>query len=130
MYYPDLSPYTYHGDPEPESVNIGWLDSAHPFPQGPVPPGLVERLIELSLHPAKQHRGLHDCEFCPPGQGRHVFARSSAGQELRLGSAELRVRSHGSHVYAVPTLISHYIAGHGYQPPAEFIDAVLHPPAA
>ena len=129
MYYPDLSPCTYsHVDPG--HIAVGWLDSTHPFPRGPVPAGLVERLVELSLQPAIQHRGLHDCEFCPPGQGRQVFVRSASSQELRLGSAILQVPSPGGRVYAVPTLISHYIAAHGYQPPAEFIATVLRSPAA
>ena len=130
MYYPDLSSCTYNGDFGPEHIAVGWLDSVHPFPQGPVPAGLAERLVELSLHPAIQYRGLHDCEFCPPGQGRDVFACSAAGWQLRLGSAVVCVASRSGRVYAVPTLISHYIATHGYQPPAEFIDAVLHSPAA
>ena len=128
MFYPDLSPCTYsHVDPE--RVAVGWLDGAHPFSQGSVSSGLVERLVELSLHPTIQHRGLHPCELCPPDQGRAVFARTSSGEELRLGSAIFYVPSRDSRVFAAPTLISHYIAVHGYQPPAEFIDAVLHPPA-
>ena len=95
-----------------------------------MPPGLVERLIELSWQPAVQHRGLHPCEFCPPDQSYDVFLRMPSGEERYLASAIIYVLAGGSRVFAAPTLISHYIAVHDYQPPVEFIDAVLHPPVA
>ena len=129
MYYPDLSPCTY-SHVEPGHIAVGWLDRVHPFPQGMVPSGLVERLIALSWQPAIQHRGLHACEFCPPDQSYEVFLSMPSGEQRYLASAIIYVPAGGSRVFAAPTLISHYIAAHGYQPPAEFIDAVLNPPVA
>ena len=43
MYFADLSPYSYHGDPELESLNVGWLDKARGYPRGPVPAIRVDR---------------------------------------------------------------------------------------
>jgi len=128
MYFPDLTSYSYHGHPEPESRNVGWLDSEHDFPCGPVPVGFVERLLAFSKKPAKQHRGFHICQFC--GIDPHlVIYDQAAMQRLNeagaLGSAEIRVVGRSRVVYASPTMICHYVAAHRYQPPQEFIDAVM-----
>ena len=37
----------------------------------------------------------------------------------------MRVWGKDGNVYAAPSLIFHYILQHGYQPPQEFIDAVM-----
>ena len=42
-----------------------------------------------------------------------------------LSSTEIRVVGRDKRVYASPALICHYIATHGYQPPREFIEAVM-----
>lgn len=128
MYFPDLTPYTYHPPPEPLSVNVGWLDRAYDFPQGPVPAGFVGRLLELCRKTAKQHRGFYVCPFCDLGADAGIpepaaFERVKAAGAL--GSAELRVAGQGGRVYAAPTLIAHYVDVHGYQPPAEFVRAVM-----
>lgn len=34
MFFPDLSPYAYFPDEPADTVNIGWLDPAHPFETG------------------------------------------------------------------------------------------------
>ncbi len=47
-----------------------------------------------------------------------------AGESVRLGSAEIRVLGDGG-IYAAPDLLPHYIEAHGYQPPDEFVDAVM-----
>lgn len=44
---------------------------------------------------------------------------------LRVGSAEIRVFYQGK-TYAAPNLLYHYVVEHHYQPPSEFIEAVLH----
>ena len=47
------------------------------------------------------------------------------GQENSLGSAEIRVKGKDGKVYAAPTLIYHYVAAHDYDPPKEFVEALL-----
>ena len=44
-------------------------------------------------------------------------------QDVHLGNAELRVRD-GPAIYVAPSLLPHYIASHGYQPPAEVLTAI------
>ncbi len=46
------------------------------------------------------------------------------GESVRLGSAEIRVLGDDG-IYAAPDLLPHYIEAHGYQPPDEFVDAVI-----
>jgi hypothetical protein len=47
------------------------------------------------------------------------------GRSIRLGNGEVRVRAPDGQWYAAPTLVAHYVAGHGYLPPRPFVDAVL-----
>lgn len=42
-----------------------------------------------------------------------------------LGSAEIRVKAKDGRIYAAPNLIYHYVAEHDYDPPKEFIEALL-----
>ena len=44
-------------------------------------------------------------------------------EELRLGSAEIRVFGREEGTYAAPDLIYHYVVDHHYLPPEEFIKA-------
>ena len=132
MYFADLTPYSYHGDPEPESLNVGWLDKAHSYPRGPVPTGFLERLNAICKRPAKRHRGFHVCEFCDFGPEpasldqatRNTrYERQKAAGVLR--STEIRVLGRDGKVYASPASICHYVETHGYQPPQEFVEAVM-----
>lgn len=132
MYFADLTPYSYHGHHEPESLNVGWLDNAHAYPRGPVPSGFVERLVEICRRPAKQHRGFHVCEFCDlgPEPASSNQAALNAQYERQkaagvLSSTEIRVTGRDGRVYASPALICHYVVTHSYQPPQEFIEAVM-----
>jgi len=47
------------------------------------------------------------------------------GREVALGNGEVRVRAPDGRWYAAPTLVAHYVAVHGYLPPAPFVGAVL-----
>lgn len=122
-YYPDLSPYSYlPGNARPGELNVGWLDRQHPFPTGVIP-GLAEKIFSLCRRPVNRTRGFHACEFCDaPRMGVEV---EHAQVKLRLGSAEIRVQGRAEVQFACPDLIYHYIVGHAYQPPAEFVEAVL-----
>lgn len=44
---------------------------------------------------------------------------------FRSGNGEIRVHTPSGAVYCAPALVSHYVAEHQYQPPDEFIGAVI-----
>jgi len=128
VYFPDLTPYEYFRD-ESTALNVGWLSPSHPFPQGDVPAGFVERLRRLKNHPVNQTRGFHLCPWCDDG-----FFDSSVDRRIRIqrmrdlgacSSAEIRALGMDGRVYAAPMMICHYVEAHRYKPPQEFIDAVM-----
>lgn len=123
-YYPDLTPYTYLKIASSDEVlNIGWLDIQHPFPKKKAPEALLDVLFERCLHPAIQMRGFHRCTFCDaPNESMRV---SRHGRENLLGSSEIRITGKDRRVYAAPTLIYHYVAAHDYDPPIEFVEALM-----
>jgi hypothetical protein len=142
-YFADLTPYGYwvsslsyspeRDEPWPglPLVNVGWLDTDHPFPTGPVPDGLLVKLDELAKARVMQTRGHHYCQLCirdlggePQLESLDLDARIDLYVSLPRESAEFRVKGDGV-VYAVPQLALHYIDAHQYQPPAEFCDAVM-----
>jgi hypothetical protein len=112
-FFEDLTPYTYlHPEEElPGTVNIGWLDKDHPYPKGETSGEFQMKLDQLCQQRVKQTRGIHPCCFC-------------RGRERPVSSSELRVLGNGK-VYAAPSLVHHYVVAHDYQPPSEFIAAVL-----
>ena len=65
-YFPDLSAYAgeFAVDGCSVALNVGWLDTGHPYPQGEPPAGLPERLARLARKPVNLMRGLHACGFC------------------------------------------------------------------
>lgn len=136
-YYPDLSPYRYFpSDDTPVAVNIGWLSGWYPFRRGKVPLPFLERLREFCIAKVMSTRGFHSCGigWCKLRQCSGLsFLQSQIhvdykNQELRLGSAEIRVFGLGAIVYAAPNLIYHYVSAHQYRPPEEFVQAVLTSP--
>jgi hypothetical protein len=129
-YFPDLTPYTYLPDTVPPGVelsNIGWLDAAHPFPQGSTSPEFIKKLTELCAHhQTAQARGWHSCNLThPEGAPPYPFTVVVGEETIRLGSAEIRVPASGNRWFTAPTLILHYVLDHAYLPPAEFVEAVL-----
>jgi len=126
-YYPDLSLYTYlPSGMSPTTLNVGWLDKLHIYPQAEVPDTFTERLWSFCCRPVEQTRGLQECVFCPKADW--IVRQRRGDEELLLGSAEIRVFGRGDTVYAAPNLIYHYVVAHRYCPPAEFIQAVLDGP--
>jgi len=110
-YFPDLSPFGYLRR-EPDTLNVGWLDDAHPYPTGDVPQGFAERLmafLKMSVNPTF---GMHTCEICK---------EATCTNEIRVFGA-------GATVYAAPTMIYHYVLDHGYRPPDAFIAALFSSP--
>jgi hypothetical protein len=147
-YYPDLSPYQYREtstpaqrDREPpvygvaNTVNVGWLDGAEPFSTGETSGEFRERLLEFCLqgHDFNLTRGPHSCNLpeCPVEPDRfgrrHPPPVRRGKQTAYQGSSEIRVVGEAA-IYAAPTMIYHYVVDHNYQPPDEFVEAVLNGP--
>ena len=123
--FTDLTPYVYGPDyssgqrrgdqDQPNTVNIGWLDSVMigenlaGSADVVVPSAFVDRLAELVKHNlVNEYRGSHVC-WC---ERRH------------RSNGEIRV-THAGVTYVAPQAIHHYVTHHGYKPPQVFIDAVL-----
>jgi hypothetical protein len=121
MYFADLSPCEYYG------LSVGWLEKGHDFPQGAVPSGFLERLLERCRNPAIRHCGGHLCEFCP--SLKHAQAASNLqlprGERVWLGSGFIQVHPRQGVAFVAPTLVFHYVRDHGYLPPARFIEATM-----
>jgi hypothetical protein len=125
-YYPDLTPFEYYPVEEP-MLNVGWLSKAQPFRRGPVPLAFAHELGILAQRPVNLTRGHHVCEFCePPLDLIAAFPTYEEVWEMfRSGNGEIHVRGPSGTVYCAPALILHYVAEHQYQPPQEFVDAVI-----
>ena len=126
-WFPDLSPYTYHPG-ESGFLNVGWLERGHLFPRGPVPLEFASELRRLSEAPVNVTRGFHRCQLCnPPTEAIAALpACMSVWWMDRVGGAEVHVKGADGTTYAAPSLIMHYVSEHQYQPPRQFIEAVLY----
>jgi hypothetical protein len=116
MYYTDLGNRCQlaHG---PGIKAVGWLSISYDYRKGRVPSTFTEAL-RLHLISPWQPVGLfgeHVCEFC-------VENRFSSGLNLLIPSTEAAI------LYISPAMILHYIEMHNYQPPEEFIKAVMYCP--
>ena len=129
MFYEDLSEYEYLTEdtfddresglfalwyhPTYARLNVGWLAAGQPYPRGRVPAGLVEKLEAIQrIQWMNVCLGVHVCDLCPPAEGPE-------------GNGEIRIPGEPGIAYAAPFLVTHYIAVHGYKPPAGFVEAVL-----
>ncbi|MFF7458180.1 hypothetical protein [Kitasatospora sp. NPDC008115] len=142
-FFPDLSPYGYFSDdvvadgpysasfvPAYHRINVGWLSGQHRYTTGAGPEGLLGRLLDIiRWQDVNSTRGFHVCELCPRGDTwTGLPTVEHKGDVLYLGTSEIRVPGAPGEVFAAPTLIAHYVGGHGYLPPVSFIDAVLRCP--
>jgi hypothetical protein len=130
-YFPDLTRYTHGRDDAIEGggqdLRVGWLQSGHEFARGDAPAGLVDALVLCATRPVRLMKGFHECDLCP-SVSRHEMRIASMdldGRRLKLGNGEVRVRAPDGRWYTAPTLVAHYVAAHGYLPPAPFVGAVL-----
>jgi hypothetical protein len=116
QYFDDLSPrHTKEDrfkDRFKDYVCIGWLDSKNDFPKGDVPREVIDKI--KNMEPYIRTKGFHTCEFCTDSDDKRI-SRSST---------EFKVEGNGK-TYCFPQMLVHYITKHNYQPPQEFIDAVL-----
>src|SRR5437899_1108844 len=67
-WFADLTPYTYHehvgGEAEPNTLNIGWLDTGMEFSTGECDRDVVARLRDLCRDGVNRTRGLYRCNLC------------------------------------------------------------------
>ena len=125
-YFPDLASCAYFGLADASKLKaVGWLDSAHAFPTGPVDADLVMRLVILAEDPWEPCRfmGYHACEFCTGGPELFGTIVAYGGRRLVVGARNLFIPGMGA-VYVTPSLVLHYLLGHQYRPPTEFVEAV------
>ena len=126
-YFKDLTPYTY--TQVDQSLNIGWLSVSEEYVIGETSLEFKEKLRQFCLdeNVIKIMRGFQECEFCGLSSTDWARTHPSYGENskwMSIGDGEIRVIGDGV-IYAAPALIYHYIVEHQYQPPQEFIDAVL-----
>ncbi len=130
MYFADLDLCFYHSGPldayewQVPLRAVGWLEYPREFRKGTAANGLVAKINEMAkqtsaIYSGFAFRGLHHCSYC-----------AAAGLPVPpLSGSHLNVFVPGtSIVYAAPAGIVHYIEEHSYQPPTEFVEAVLHCP--
>jgi hypothetical protein len=123
-WYPDLSQYSYAPESIPPGqtiLNVGWLGSGHDFPTGDSPGGFLDTLADGHA----RTRGWHGCNLPHAEQLEYPCTIEVDGNQVPLGSAEVRVISEDGTVLSAPNLVWHYIDYHQYLPPAEFVEAVL-----
>src|SRR5260370_18393242 len=123
-YFEDLSDYIYGGSRFRSlgTKSVGWLEPGYKFPRATPTNDLLDVVWEYCKISIAQTRGLHNCEFCPPGDW---FFAERHGERLTLGSSEIRVFGTDGVIYAAPTLLYHYISAHHYKPPDEFVRALV-----
>jgi hypothetical protein len=88
MYYADLTEYS-HCDHfvRPNTLNVGWLDVASPFPKARPPRWLIEKLWTYSQWSVAQMRGMHRCNLpdCSgPFERRKAFRFKGTDRPLTL----------------------------------------------
>jgi hypothetical protein len=125
VYFADLTPYKFLKTNEPAALNVGWLDTENEFSRGKVSNVVIERLKLLAKKPVNQTRGFHLCPFCKNETGDFNARMERIIKIGAASSAEIRVVGKSGRIYAAPVLICHYIEVHNYQPPQEFIEAVM-----
>lgn len=123
MYYEDLTPYIY-SNTDIEMKNIAWLDASHDYKKGEVSEEFKDRLWKYMRYPVRVTRGFQMCPFCSLGKFE-VPTTTFNGQTRKVGFYEFSVWGQDNTVYAVTSLIFHYMDAHRYKPPQEFIEAVM-----
>jgi len=104
--------------------SVGWLGTTHPFSRGVVSETFIKRLIEICKKPAVTHRGFHVCEFCEANDIEALdYERAKTAGTLSW--TLIRVIGRDGTLYYSPGMICHYVTEHGYQPPDEFVTAVM-----
>ncbi|MDJ0756123.1 MAG: hypothetical protein QNJ45_21520 [Ardenticatenaceae bacterium] len=127
-HYPDLSPYPSEIDEVLglQPLAVGWLHRRKSFAKKKSDPRFVARLSQF-CRPDN-----HAFPFRPPLrcalENHAVDPLQIDGEHFAVGGGEIRVIGH-EEIFAAPDLILHYVVVHQYQPPPEFVSAVMHGPA-
>ena len=123
-WYNDLSQCDYFGaEAAGRLIAVGWLDEDHPYTEGEVDAGFVERLSRLLVDPWEPaaSMGRHECPFCRFSGGPASFHFCDI--TVHVGSTNLFVPAEGF-LFVAPSMIVHYIDAHDYAPPELFQQAV------
>jgi hypothetical protein len=140
-YIPDLSEYNYARSDfyRPVAKAVGWLSREHKFETALPTDELLDLIWQYCKFAVARMRGFHICEFCPTSlwaahdpvsvlEGQRgpdrLRCATRDGEDLVLGSAEIRVFGKDGLIYAAPNLIYHYVSVHRYKPPDEFLEAL------
>jgi hypothetical protein len=118
-YFPDLSPCTYFGRQHSRLIAIGWLDPWNEYQKGGVSRDFLSSLVALLEHPWQPFicLGIHYCSFCQ-------LTNVDKDHKITIGVDNLFIPGKDQ-VYVAPSMITHYIDSHDYQPPLEFQEAVM-----
>jgi hypothetical protein len=98
---------------------IGWLASDRIYPRGDVPAedlAQLRQFVRLASASAEAldfpaFAGFHTCELCGEVNDGRNFGVPAGGL-----------------LYVAPGMVAHYVAHHGYSPPAEFLTALADSP--
>ena len=123
----DLTPYTGCDCDQAiglDPLAVGFLSRKYQFNKGKTPPKFAEKLLRF-CHPSKTVCQTHG-KRKSPFDGKHIEVEFD-GSVFTLGGAEIRILGE-QEIYAAPDLIYHYVVDHEYQPPDEFVQAVLKGP--
>jgi hypothetical protein len=113
-YYEDKS---YYSEQHFENTqNIGWLDSKFEIEKKEYNDQLIDSLLEYVKYPFNMIRS------------NMIVDLAIKNTSYKLGFSEIRVLGDDGKKYAAPDLIIHYIKENGYQPPLDFVEAVLNGP--
>lgn len=114
--FQDLSLCHYFGElTQLPLIAVGWLGVDQHFATGTIPVEVFAKLKKLISDPWQPiiTMGAHECEICQ--------------FDPCVGAKNLFVPD-GLRIFVCPELIIHYIAAHRYQPPDEFLAAVMNCP--
>ncbi|WP_347253269.1 hypothetical protein [Leminorella grimontii] len=126
--FEDLSSYAYYlNKPIDVIYNVGWLAGLGEYPRGRCAPEFIGKLkavfrgTERADFAFNRVRGNSPCVIC-----WECLVIDTMHREIPLGFCELLIPSlENGKFYASPSLIIHYIEEHGYQPPDEYVKAVM-----
>lgn len=125
--FEDLSPWSFAGVTSDVLKAVGWLEKERPYLKGEVTDRFFDALLQLLVQPWQPAvaAGRHACSFCrfSGGPAQIVFK----GTTVTVGASTVYVPGDGV-IYVAPSLVAHYVDAHDYQPPREFVDAVLQCP--
>ena len=110
---------------------IGWLSKEEMFSVGEVSEAFFEKLCQLLINPWSPPvlpvtAGRHQCDLCQFTGGAETTWYKQYQVQAR-SSASLYVPGQGF-IYESPVSLAHYIDAHRYQPPLEYVEAVMQCP--